>query len=69
MGVGTFQWCTAIEQGQWIETGKKKKEVLYKHKEEILCCEGDGALEQTAQRSCGVSFSRDLQDPSGCQPE
>ena len=27
--------------------------------------EGDGALAQAAQGGCGVSFSRDIQDPPG----
>ena len=38
------------------------------HEEELLCSEGDRALEQAAQGCCGVSFSRDIQDPPGQGP-
>jgi len=30
--------------------------------------EGDGALEQVAQRGCEFSFSGDIQHPPGCGP-
>ena len=36
--------------------------------EEILYSKDDGALEQAAQRDCGVSFYGDIQDPFGHLP-
>ena len=41
------------------------EEVPYKHVEELLYGKGDGALEQAAQRGCGVSFYGYIQDPPG----
>jgi len=40
-------------------------EVPSEHEEELLHSEGDGVLEQVAQRSCRFSFSEDIQNPPG----
>ena len=36
--------------------------------DELTWCEGDRALEQVAQGGCGVSFSKNIQNSSGCFP-
>ena len=46
----------------------KHREVPSEHEEELLHSEGDGALEQVAQRDCGFCFSGDIQNPPGWGP-
>ena len=43
MGADSFQWHTTIEKRQWKETGTQ--EISHKHKEELLYCQSDRALE------------------------
>ena len=51
---------------QWAET--YAKEVSRECDAELLYCVGDCAMEQTAQRGCGVSLTGDIQELSGCSP-
>ena len=59
-GQGQTLFSGALWQGkgQWAQT--EAEEVPSEHEEELLPSEGDGALEQAAQRGCG-----DIQDPPG----
>lgn len=51
------------DKRQWAQT--RTQEVPSKHQEALLSCAGDGALEQIAQRGCGVSNHGDIQKLHG----
>jgi len=55
-------------QYKWQQAQTEAQEVPSEYEEELLHSEGEGALAQTAQGSCGVSFSGDIQDPPGQDP-
>jgi len=66
------EWSQALYSGaQWQDKGQRAqtgtREVPSGYRDELYF-ESDRALEQAAQRGCGVSFCGDVQDPSGHLP-
>ena len=62
-GQALFNGAQWQDKGQWAQT--EAQEVPSEHEEELLPSEGDGALEQVAQRCCGFSVSGYIQNPPG----
>ena len=59
-GQTLFSGAQRQDKGQQAQT--EAEEGPAEHEEDLLPSEGDGALEQVAQRGCGFCCSGDIQD-------
>lgn len=63
-GARFFLVVPVTGEGAQLETQEMPSEYVAK----LLYFEDDRTLEQSAMRECGVSFSGDVQNLSGCDP-
>lgn len=61
-----FSGAQQQDKGQWAQS--ETQEAPAEYEEKCLCFEGDKALQQGAQRGCGVLCPGEIQKPSGHNP-
>lgn len=65
-GTRLFSCAKQQDERQWAKT--EAQQITAEYESVFLYCEDDKAVEQVAQRGCGVFFSGDIQNPPGCHP-